>query len=280
MNRAPKLALSLLLMTVSPALSQAGRGLTQSCPAPQFPGTPTAIDSTCGIQGSGRGADGVQDAFKNNFCAPGPPQAITFDQLRNLQAAVQQNKAINFGNPSEHPISNLPGATTNRAPLGVLGEGRLRVLEGFILIARQEGAESVNCGKPPSGPPNVAVSHDIHISLVPDVEAIHGPECDSVVVEMSPHHRPAQWTRDNVLFVASKHARVRATGQLFFDSSHSPCENGSAISGDPSRMSLWEIHPIYKFEVCSETDCTKPQNWLSLEAWLVKHPNTNPHLHH
>src|SRR5690242_1403464 len=114
MNRATMLVISLSLMTVSPVLSQIGRPLTESCPTPQFPGTPTAIDSTCGTQGSGQHADGIQDAAKNNFCAPGPPQAVTFDQLKALQAAVQQNRAINFGNPSDHPFSTLPGATTDR----------------------------------------------------------------------------------------------------------------------------------------------------------------------
>jgi len=49
-------------------------------------------------------------------------------------------------------------------------------------------------------------------------------------------------------------ARARS-GQLYFDSSHFPCKGGVGKgAGNPKRKSLWEIHPIYKFEVCT-ADC-------------------------
>jgi hypothetical protein len=284
MNRADRLnvftKVFVQLLGASLAFGQPGKPLTQKCSSPQFPGPAVAIDSQCGVTGTGKKADILQDAAKNNFCAPDPVQPISFDKLRSLQADAEKNKKINFGNPTEHPLSAKPGATSDRAPLTDLGEGQRRSLEGFILIARQEGAESVNCGGPPTGPPNQAESHDIHISLVPDEESIHGDECDSAVIEMSPHHRPAEWTAGNMMWVSSKHARVRATGQLFFDSSHSPCVDGSHISGDPSRFSLWEIHPIYKFEVCDDAACSDPESWLTLEDWLAKHPNTHSAAHH
>jgi hypothetical protein len=133
-----------------------------------------------------------------------------------------------------------------------MGEGKVRVLEGYVLIARQEGKEMVNCE---TTPPDLPASHDIHISIVDNVSKVHGNECESVVAEMSPHHRPDSWNEANVQKVALAHQRVRVTGQLFFDSSHSPCVNGKAEAGDPHRSSLWEIHPIYKFEVCPTGDC-------------------------
>jgi hypothetical protein len=98
----------------------------------------------------------------------------------------------------------------------------------------------------------------------------HADECNSVVAEMVPHHRPDGWTVENVLKAANKHARVRATGQLFFDSSHTECVDGTRVGSDPARSSLWEIHPIYKFEVCDSGDCSKAENWFSLEDWLGK----------
>jgi hypothetical protein len=267
------LVAAVILQLFEAGVPLSGQVFVQTCPAPQFPGRNTGIDSQCGVAGTGLEADAIQDKTKNNFCAPGPAQAISFDDMLNLQNAVEKNKAINFGNPlGEHPLTTLPGATTDRTPLVGLGEGGLRVIEGYILIARQEGKESVNCS---AKVPNQPAFHDIHISLVADEPSIHGDECESVVAEMSPHHRPTAWTAADVLWVASKHARVRATGQLFFDSSHTPCVGGSRVESDPARFSLWEIHPIYKFEVCDGSDCSTPKNWLSLEDWLKKHPNTH-----
>jgi DNA-binding winged helix-turn-helix (wHTH) protein len=33
------------------------------------------------------------------------------------------------------------------------------------------------------------------------------------------------------------------------------------------RVSLWEVHPIYKFEVCT-SNCTGAGTWLPLDQWL------------
>jgi hypothetical protein len=60
---------------------------------------------------------------------------------------------------------------------------------------------------------------------------------------------------------------VRVTGQLYFDSSHFPCSGGQgAGEGNPKRVSLWEIHPIYKFEVCT-SGCDGAGTWLPLDQW-------------
>jgi hypothetical protein len=124
-----------------------------------------------------------------------------------------------------------------------MGEGKLVVLEGFVKIARQEGAESVNCG---ANIINATRNHDIHISIV---ETRKEPnECNSVVVEMSPHHRPTEWSKANVLKLANFKGPVRGTGQLMFDSSHIPCDGGEPVGKNPKRVSLWEVHPIYKFD--------------------------------
>jgi hypothetical protein len=44
---------------------------------------------------------------------------------------------------------------------------------------------------------------------------------------------------------------VRLTGQLFFDGSHGPCRPGRPAS--PKRASVWEVHPIYRVDVCRNT---------------------------
>lgn len=247
------------------------KGFAPGCPGASFPTLSKeglGIDAQCPIEGSG-GTEAMQNSAKNNFCAGGPAIPITIDEMRSLQAQVEQHKAINFGNVRDHPLSTKPGPTKNRAPLKALGEGTVRTLEGFVMIARQEGKESVNCGK---DVPNQAVFHDIHITIVGTEEETHGDECDGVVAEMSPHHRPDSWTQKNVQKVAAAHARVRVSGQLFFDSSHSPCSEGTPVPGDPRRASLWEIHPIYKFDVCDAEDCTTAENWLSLDEWIGQNP--------
>jgi hypothetical protein len=235
--------------------------LTQTCQAPLFPqAAVTKIDSLCGAAGNG-GAEGNQNQAKNNFCAAGPAKPITILDMVGLQKKVQANKSINFGNASSHPLTSTPGPLVNRSSVVALGEGQEVVLQGYVLIARQEGAESVNCGK---SVPDSPAYHDIHISIVD--APTNTDECSGVVVEMIPHHRPPSWTQENVQAVADKHLPVQVTGQLMFDSSHTPCAGGVGIKGDPKRASLWEVHPIYKFEVCPGGKCVTLEDWVASGA--------------
>lgn len=275
--------------SVSLAIWEGGRGnvaLAQAKPKPAFkptkfkpacvnptfpmpaPAKAKLIDSLCGLAGSGVLAEGMQDMVKNNFCAKGTPKEITVADLTDLQAKVAANPAINFGSSGK---AGKKGPTTNRAPLKRLGEGKLVTLSKvFVLIARQEGGESVNCGKDVEGKPTVN-DHDIHISLVssPNLDP-KTDECSSVVAEMSPHHRPDSWTHGNVEKVAKLNLPVRVTGQLYFDSSHFPCKGGVGVgAGNPKRKSLWEIHPIYKFEVCT-ADCDGEGTWVTLDKWAAQ----------
>jgi hypothetical protein len=238
-----------------------GEGFSQSCTNPEFPSDiPAVIDGTaCGIAGNG-GAETWQNEAKNNFCALEPAKPITIPDMVKLQADVE-NQGIAFGNPRQHPLTDEPGPVKDRSPLVALGEGNQTVLEGYVRIARQEGAESVNCGSHVPNDPNY---HDIHISIV---ENPSDNECSGVVVEMIPHHRPAAWTQTNVQAVATARLLVRVTGQLMFDSSHTPCSGGVSVRGDPARVSLWEIHPIYKFEVCPQGGCSSGNGWVPLEEW-------------
>lgn len=233
---------------------------TQTCDSPSFPSpTKTPPDSTCGITGKG-GAEANQNKAKNDFCASGDPNSIDFAKLKDLQAQVAANSSIDWGNKKTEDHGK--GPTVDRAPLEQLGEGQLVQLKGFVLIARQEGAESVNCG---ANIPNKPVDHDIHISIVPTADETD--ECNSVVVEMSPHHRPTEWTAANVEKIAQAHTAVRVTGHLFFDSSHVPCADGQPVPSNPKRFSLWEIHPIYQFEVCT-ADCDGAGQWSPLVDFI------------
>ena len=59
-----------------------------------------------------------------------------------------------------------------------------------------------------------------------------------------------------------------SNGPAYFDSSHFPCSGGQgAGKGNPKRVSLWEIHPIYKFEVCT-ANCAGAGTWVALDQWV------------
>ena len=63
----------------------------------------------------------------------------------------------------------------------------------------------------------------------------------------------------------------RITGQLFFDASHKPCKNGKGPN--PKRISIWEIHPAYAIDVCSNSTlasckATDDSLWTPLDQWL------------
>jgi hypothetical protein len=237
-----------------------------ACTAPSYPSPPPktkpAIDSQCGLQGAG-GAEANQNMTKNNFCATGTPTDMTISDFVNLQTKVNDDPSIPFGDTSEG--GRPKGPAVDRTPLQPLGEGTLVRMQGYVLFAKQEGSESVNCE---TAVPNQGAFHDIHIELV-DAATVTD-ECSGVVSEMIPHHRPDSWTAGNVQQLATAKLPVRVTGQLFFDSSHFSCLNDAGVRENPKRAALWEIHPIYKFEVCTSATCTDGTGWMSLDQWVSK----------
>lgn len=234
-----------------------------ACSSPNYPtpppASPPAIDSQCGLTGSG-GVEAAQNSVKNNFCASGTPQPITIPYLASLQTQVADDPSINFGD--EGTPTRPKGPTTDRTPLQKMGEGKMVTLQGYVLFARAEGPESVNCG---TSVPNTAPFHDVHIEIVDSPSVTD--ECAGVVVEMIPHHRPDTWTAEAIQAIARAQQPVRVTGQLFFDSSHFPCQGGQGVREDPKRISLWEIHPIYKFDTCT-SGCTSSAGWIPLDEWV------------
>lgn len=258
---------SLALATMAFAQPVAAQRFPETCAdggTPRFPsGIVTGIDS-CGLDGdvAATSPDGMQNEKKNNFCAQGAGAPIDIAKLTALEKSaesLEKAKKYKAGTP--------PPERTFLTPLG---EGGVVVFEGYVFEARQECAETVNCG---STPPNVDASHDVHLYLLgqprkntpSDTAASHAEECGGFVAEMIPHHRPAEWTACNVNDVANRGLRVRVTGQQFFDGSHVPCRNGNAVGTNPRRVSLWEIHPIYSFDVCPSGSCAGG-GWVALET--------------
>ncbi len=257
---------------------------------------PHAIDKTCGMTGDATSAgDKAQDKEKNNLCATGTAQPVTVDDLKNLQQAVDKS-GVDYG--SAHSKPPHPGPPADRSslftklPSGSAKEGDLVSFVGYIVEAKPGSSETVNCHC--SDP----LSIDVHIALADhplklkkasstatqaEKDAImtsnHADLCtNSFVAETIPHLRPASLELTAIApLVGGK--IVRMTGPLLFDASHRPCKGTKAGLGDPFRLTVWEIHPVYKIEVCSGTKLDQCKadsgNWKSLEGAVA--PAKNAH---
>ena len=223
-----------------------------------------AIDDKCSADGSSdtleREADRIakklESNAKNNFCAAGKKTPITYQTFINLESA--STDAIRKTIKTDRAVLKkmpLPGGQA-------IGEGTLVQFVAYLLDAHysnMRAGELVNCKTPGKE------WNDIHIELVNS--AAEDDACNSVAAEMSPHLRPESWAD---LPDLSLKRPVRVTGPLFFDGSHRPCRDGKRPS--PNRISVWEIHPVYQFEVCknkSRAKCkvTDDAAWVRLDQW-------------
>jgi hypothetical protein len=275
------------------------------CSLPALTTDPVAIDKVCGNAGnSSAGSNSAkQNVIKNRFCLPGAPTTpvdIDFDTLDKLQTAAQQ-KGIPFGRKkvpnTNKTVEDLPPDRSVLVDLITdgqgrhLGEGTLVRLEGFIFKAQHSNTfvfsgqgESVNCNN------KSLAGNDIHIALARTkagtTNLSEASECETVTAEINPHRRSAIYNRFDTnpadFLNGQKQksgqdklkgrplplqgARVRVTGQLFFDASHTPCTNGH---GGPPRRAIWEVHPVYAIEVFEVTQ----NKFIPFEEWAQLHAN-------
>jgi hypothetical protein len=227
------------------------------------------IDDSCSADGAAQPdtPQSAQNDAKNNFCSTGTPINIDFDVLHQLQADVAKTgSGITFGSDAQLPkdrtvLRDLP------TKVGNLSEGAVVRLVAFVMDAHYSNlgkGESVNCKQPDKE------SNDIHIVLASSDQ--EKDECNSVTAEMSPHFRPEVWDPTDL---NQKNAHMyRFTGQLFFDASHRPCSGGK---GSPKRSSLWEIHPVYALDICTEpnNNCKvdNDENWVSFAEQMGAEPS-------
>ena len=249
------LALALAINTAgkpsTPSIAGASTGTFSLEGTLPFAGTPNPpIDDNCGIQGgSSDPAKQAESKAKNNFCAASqPPRVITYQELMGLQSQS----------------ANIPKRLPDRTMVSKLGEGDYVSYVAFIKDAHYSdvaAGEAVNCNIPGNA------TNDIHIVLLKDP---NDDECLSTTAEMSPHYRPPDWTPENLLKASAGHP-VRVQGQLFFDGSHTPCSGTSRPN--PKRASLWEIHPVYSVDVCTQTTIAECQSstaeWTSLSNFFT-----------
>jgi len=187
-----------------------------------------------------------------------------------------------------------------------MGEGQTFGVIGFLYYFQPTGAESSNCEL--TGPSDDAEKSnvDYHIGIGFDSTVAQGLRTDetptaspaaskrppgkttkgsgasvlqqtSVIVEMTPHYRfqfeHSIWTVEN-LQKALGH-QVRVIGQLLIDNEHNvPSQNCATATTQAQkrscwRASVWELHPVEHFQVCTKTtnDCAQDDdaNWTELD---------------
>ena len=260
----------------------------KACKIPynEEPSDTSAFDRSCGLEGDAKPKSGeaAQNPHKNNLCATGVAQEITSSDLIELQKEVDDS-GMEYGSP----FGGGPGPPVDRSKLESLPpvenglkleEGSLVSFVGYLADAHympkspvkppKKGGETVNCH---------LTKHeeaDIHLAISSSPGRISAKDpqkeakfCKTISAEMIPHLRPGIWNKDNLDQVIDLDRPVRILGQLFFDASHERCKNGVPHGSDPRRATVWEIHPVYTFEVCKFDDLRrcdpgKPSNWQPL----------------
>jgi hypothetical protein len=203
---------------------------------------------------------GLLNQMKRRLPSDVTPKALKWSDF----AALQQDADSTVGEDVELDASDRARLRNLIVSNGRVSEGDLVELTGFLVgKPHPNTGESVNCNL--SGSAN----NDFHI---PFAETADQTPFEGIVVEMIPQGRPAEWNI-RVLDRAEKDGRmVRVTGQLLYDNMHrvNPDQDNS-LSGQPPRFSLFEIHPVTRFEVCKSTDendCGNDQtNWETLEEF-------------
>jgi len=256
-----KIILACACALLGPGLASA-QPFVPGCDVP-FKAIATAdlgIDKQCGIDGgSSEAGKKAESNAKNNFCVKGTATPIQYTTFTQLETAVTDP----LRKATKTDRTGLKSIVDN------LGEGTLVKFAGYLLDAHVSNVgkgELVNCktgGK---------LFNDVHIELV-DTPG-EDDDCQSVTAEMSPHLRPESWT---ALAGMTIKRQVRITGPLFFDGSHHACHGN--VRPSPHRISVWEIHPVYQFEVCKNkppATCKVDDDaaWIPLDQWQSQDDET------
>lgn len=216
----------LLLLTIALAAPQTGTHKRTSVHASKACSNSLA---ECAPEGCG-GGDQLLNPKKSRLDAPSTPyQPMGFADFLHLE--------------EERPTHWKESQP--RDEVEQMGEDTPVMLAGFLLGAHEGSPETCNCKL--SGEAN----NDFHINVV---ERPSDRMRDSVVVEMTPKMRATipEWTLtaiNGLVKNPSKPPLVRVSGYLLFDSEHVSRSGGE-------RETIWEIHPVTRFEVCSTGKCT------------------------
>ena len=240
------------------------------------------------IAGCGRTAtstyDPYLDYFKNDLPATTSQPAEDVDPNKLTQ--------LEQGTPSGLVEGNHANFSSDFVKLK---EGEIVQAMGYLYYAMYTRAESSNCYL--TGDPNV----DIHIGVGFDKSrvgeaqskpAVNSPQfldlqAHSMIAEMTPHYRAKFEPKWNVTRLQAAYGKqVKVVGQLVADNDHHQVSDDCALSGATSkcwRLSIWEIHPITAFYVCTASGGCADANstgWTKLEDWTASGGTSSKHKHH
>lgn len=206
----------------------------------------------------------LSNILKHNLAPTGYVIALTFSDFAKLQAEVETLFNGHYSTLDAPDRVRLGHLKLNGESVG---EGDLVEIVGYIAVLPGKSAphpnssgESVNCRLQGSK------NNDFHINVTP---VPNGSEFQGIVVEMIPQQRNEKWTTGRLRAIQKASLMVRVSGQLFFDNHHKvnsdPAHN---LRNQPKRMSLWEVHPITAFDVCTDSKCTiDGAGWEPLAEW-------------
>jgi hypothetical protein len=182
---------------------------------------------------------------------------LTFDDFASLQQQADDLVGENQELTADDRAKLKGLALAN----GQVSEGDVVSIVGYLVGAPHPNSkESVNCNL--RGESN----NDYHIPLSYDP---NNTDFQGIVVEAIPQSRPDPWNLANLTQVENNQQLVMVTGALFYDNFH--LVNGDPNDpkrGQPRRFSLWEVHPITGFVVCTKLDnsCdpSQPSDWAPI----------------
>jgi hypothetical protein len=171
-------------------------------------------------------------------------RTLSFADLKSLQ--LKANNLV--GQHNELTQAERDSLVNLSVTSGTVREGKLVKVRGFLAAGLEPHAnnsgESVNCRLTQSA------NNDFHIPLV---ENAGEDEFKGIVVEMIPQNRNPGWTLAKLINLRQQGKRVLVVGALFYDNIHIVnADPNHPIGGQPKRVSLWEVHPITKFFVCTK----------------------------
>jgi hypothetical protein len=198
----------------------------------------------------------------------GDPHTLTFADFKKLQAHVATVLHLPMGFGTDLTTAQRKQLEMIPLPSGSTGEGAYVQIAAFIAQPGNQKSpnphanskESTNCDL--TGVEN----NDFHISIAPHDD---DDEFAGIVVEMIPRDRNPKWTLDKLDSVREAGRRVLVQGQLMFDNLHKIRRTFEENkSGNPPRVSIWEVHPVTELKVCMRMTNTCHANtaggWVNL----------------
>jgi hypothetical protein len=191
-----------------------------------------------------------------------------FDQ-KSIQLGIGRHRQVDFAEE-----------------LADIGQGNIYAAVGYLYYAVPGGIETCNCKL--TNPDD----RDFHIGIGFDrttaAEIENGTVAisdnptgtdpfkqASVIVEMTPHYRAKYHPNWNLPLLQQLGGKqVKVVGQLLIDNEHNDSSQNCAFDDhDPDhcwRASVWELHPVTAFYVCSsQNPCAvdSTEGWTALDDW-------------